>query len=393
MAKPISRKELYELVWSKPLTQIAKEFDISDVAFAKVVRKYGIPLPGRGYWAKIRAGMTPDKVPLPDLLPGQDDRTSLSALPAGPQKRETELATDRPTFHESLSEVRAKAISLAGKVILKKELSAPHAVLRHMLAADKQRKERRATTRFPSFYDEPYFDSPFEKRRLRILNSLLLAAERIGYECSTPDGRKNPFLFLLQPNGGAPVRFTLEAPKVKPRSNLTPHYPSKKPASDPIELVIEWQSGLPPATDQTLQWTDRPGIPIEDQLTEILAELLVTSEASLRALKIHWFEEDQRAAQRRAEARKRAKEAEERAIKEAEEQRVQAALDEIKRKDDRLVAAAEWHAKAEGIRILCDAVERRSPEAPDAAEWLRWARARADALDPVHTGHLPYDSQ
>ena len=35
---------------------LAKEFGISDVGLAKVCRKLGVPVPGRGYWAKKVAG-------------------------------------------------------------------------------------------------------------------------------------------------------------------------------------------------------------------------------------------------------------------------------------------------------------------------------------------------
>jgi hypothetical protein len=45
----LSREDLYELVWSKPIVELAKDFGISDVAFAKRCRKLGVPVPGRGY--------------------------------------------------------------------------------------------------------------------------------------------------------------------------------------------------------------------------------------------------------------------------------------------------------------------------------------------------------
>ena len=49
----IERWELYRQVWAKPMNQLAKEYGISDVALAKTCRKENIPLPGRGYWAKL----------------------------------------------------------------------------------------------------------------------------------------------------------------------------------------------------------------------------------------------------------------------------------------------------------------------------------------------------
>jgi hypothetical protein len=46
----LSREDLYELVWSKPMTELAQDFALSDVALAKRCRKLGVPVPGRGYW-------------------------------------------------------------------------------------------------------------------------------------------------------------------------------------------------------------------------------------------------------------------------------------------------------------------------------------------------------
>jgi hypothetical protein len=47
-----NREELYEKVWSEPVTKVAKGYGVSDVALAKACRKLKVPVPGRGYWAK-----------------------------------------------------------------------------------------------------------------------------------------------------------------------------------------------------------------------------------------------------------------------------------------------------------------------------------------------------
>jgi hypothetical protein len=63
----LSRSKLYELVWTKPVTELAKDFGISDVALAKRCRAINIPLPPRGYWARIRSGQKVWQPPLPRL--------------------------------------------------------------------------------------------------------------------------------------------------------------------------------------------------------------------------------------------------------------------------------------------------------------------------------------
>jgi hypothetical protein len=53
MKKSFTREELYNLVWSKPLTALAKEFNLSDTGLRKVCKKHNIPTPEMGYWQKI----------------------------------------------------------------------------------------------------------------------------------------------------------------------------------------------------------------------------------------------------------------------------------------------------------------------------------------------------
>jgi len=61
----LTRQTLYELVWSKPMSELAKGFGISDVALAKRCRLVDVPIPYRGYWARKEAGQTHPKLPLP----------------------------------------------------------------------------------------------------------------------------------------------------------------------------------------------------------------------------------------------------------------------------------------------------------------------------------------
>lgn len=60
-----SRVELYELVWSKPMTRLSRELGLSDVGLRKICVKYGIPLPARGYWARLQFGKQDPRPELP----------------------------------------------------------------------------------------------------------------------------------------------------------------------------------------------------------------------------------------------------------------------------------------------------------------------------------------
>jgi hypothetical protein len=73
----MTRDELYELVWSKPVTHVAKDYGVSDVAIRKICKKHDIPLPPLGYWAKLQHGKKVEQSKLPPLRKGQQNKFSL----------------------------------------------------------------------------------------------------------------------------------------------------------------------------------------------------------------------------------------------------------------------------------------------------------------------------
>ena len=50
------RKVLYEQVWSEPALTVAKSYGVSSVWLGKVCRQLNVPVPPRGYWARVRNG-------------------------------------------------------------------------------------------------------------------------------------------------------------------------------------------------------------------------------------------------------------------------------------------------------------------------------------------------
>src|SRR6185312_3983874 len=78
----LTRQELYELAWSKPMVELARDFGISDVALAKRCRTLRIPVPGRGYWARVDAGQAPRRPALQEHKPSWRDHHALTVQPS-----------------------------------------------------------------------------------------------------------------------------------------------------------------------------------------------------------------------------------------------------------------------------------------------------------------------
>lgn len=45
----LTREQFHELVWSTPMTTLAKEFGLSGVALHKICRRHDVPTPPRGW--------------------------------------------------------------------------------------------------------------------------------------------------------------------------------------------------------------------------------------------------------------------------------------------------------------------------------------------------------
>lgn len=70
----LTRRVLYDLVWSRPITKVAEEFGISDVGLKKVCDKHRIPTPPRGYWARKDAGQPVKQARFHETADPQDER-------------------------------------------------------------------------------------------------------------------------------------------------------------------------------------------------------------------------------------------------------------------------------------------------------------------------------
>lgn len=62
-----NRSTLYEQIWSQPVQEVAKSYGISDVRLGKICRVLQVPVPPRGYWARVRNGYTVEKPSLKKL--------------------------------------------------------------------------------------------------------------------------------------------------------------------------------------------------------------------------------------------------------------------------------------------------------------------------------------
>ena len=63
----LARQELYDWVWSQPISKLAKKFETEPEGLKEICIENEIPLPNRGYWSKVRFNKKVVKTPLPKI--------------------------------------------------------------------------------------------------------------------------------------------------------------------------------------------------------------------------------------------------------------------------------------------------------------------------------------
>lgn len=179
-----NRQKLYEEVWAKPVVQIAVQYGVSDVAIHKVCKSLQIPVPPRGYWAKLRAGEKMSKPPLPDIK-GMAEKT-------GPRTftgiKCTEESQEVLSF---LNESDREKVLLAAEQIqmsaenthLHKKIMAYRSVIKEWNKNDK--KPEGAQREYKNYSSRPPFlagviSTEALPRVFRILDSLFRQVESLG---------------------------------------------------------------------------------------------------------------------------------------------------------------------------------------------------------------------
>jgi len=124
----VSREALYEEVWTDPVTVVSPRYGLSNVGLVKICKKLRIPVPGRGYWAKVKAGRPTRKVPLPALAAG-------TAIPPGPTILSEEEVALRARVEDVIPENRLSQLVIS----VPSELVNPHPLVRTAAARLRQR--------------------------------------------------------------------------------------------------------------------------------------------------------------------------------------------------------------------------------------------------------------
>ncbi len=117
----LTRRQLYDLIWSKPMREAAAELGISDVGLRKVCLRHRVPVPPQGHWNKVHAGQRPRKILFREVNDPRLDRVEFSGgsyVPPLPVQKALDEARAREQASEKKIEVSAAPPTLPATVRL-----------------------------------------------------------------------------------------------------------------------------------------------------------------------------------------------------------------------------------------------------------------------------------
>lgn len=128
--KTITRRELYDKIWSITKAKTAKELNVAPTDLSRICKEHNIPSPTSNYWLHERWGEQVEKTPLPN--PENNPVIDLTTKPprkTTPKKNASKQSSDSNYYSEILDKElarigdeketkRLKAQALAGKFII-----------------------------------------------------------------------------------------------------------------------------------------------------------------------------------------------------------------------------------------------------------------------------------
>lgn len=368
--------DLRAFAWSAPMRELASKLDLSDVGLRKLLVSYGVYPPPQGYWNKVRAGKrVPQRPSAPPRRAGETGRLRMDArfskvlLPAEPLPVEGPFAS--AFIPEDLDDLYAQELKAIGRATVPGALDRVHPGLVELLEQERRRHDI-ATREWPR--DEPKFDTPLARRRLRILDGIFKALSRRGHDGSAyeRDGEIHAQAIIGDTRLG--LHLEIAGPNRAARLYGSAQPDPQLPATTSLALRLRPNFGR----EFEQSWQDDRAGRLETKIAPIVAAVIVAGEATFRRSLREAVErlEQERVAQ---ESRRR----EELAM--LHRQRLQ-----------HLRESGEMLRQADGIRALVARVRQAIVEGgadispPTLEAWEKWALAEADKIDPVRSGQVEY---
>lgn len=363
----LTREELYELVWAKPVIKIAKEFGISDVAVAKACRRHKIPLPGRGYWRRVETGHKATRQPLPKAENRRGNMVIFAPTTANLTKRPPNEQLSKITVPEEPDELHVLARQTLVR-LTKKEVDDRHLIV-------------------PEDTLDIRVSSQQLSRAVRIMDALIKTLEELGHKVEIKCYRENRGYGYEQQRATlykteASIKDAVFGFGIEESVKRLPHIPTKSEERE-IARGNKWkvpEYDYVPTGNLSFKikddylyglrgvWSEGKRHRLEDLVGSFIQGLITAVDSKI-----------ERELERECE-RKRQEEAERRR-REKEERRLQEEAHVARLKTE----ITTWRL-VQNAREYVNELEKTMLEHPnpEIEEWIRWIHSYVDRADPFN---------
>ena len=333
----LTRKELYDVLWSEPITEVLIKYNLSYHDLREICKTFNIPTPKTGYWGKLKFGKPVQTTPQPDRE-GEEPLITLIS-----KKSQKTVAVETTKSSEKK------------KDLVSKKLSKPHSHTKSALAILSKngfRKNWSGDVRRSGYQSLDITVSPENIRRaIRFMDAFIKLVEERGFRFTV--GSFKTSVIISDQELRIRLREKLSRVLLE-NGKRTEYHPNGK-----LALVLDgWYKK---------EWTDGKR-QLEEQLSDILTYL-----------------ELEGAKRKREEEEREKRWEEERIIKKLKEDLLQRKKEELSRFNKLLLQSERWH-KAVILQDFISEMEKKSIRNQTEPEvfksWLSWARKKAEWYNP-----------
>lgn len=349
----LSREELYEHVWSKPVSRLEQELSLSNWDIKQLCKKMEVPLPPVGHWSRVQFGKPVERLALPPLSAEAEQALMKAETSPEPDLRESRQVHEAPILFPG-----------------EKELS--FAVPYRLINPDKLIIAAEHTLRSRIIKPNPEFGTVHTEleqlnirvspgninRALRIMDTLVKCWRRRGYEIRF-EGRDT---LVCRRKVKQRVRLW-EITTKRPKETL--HGYQLYDLTGKLAFKMEYYLGR--------EWRDGKQF-LEDQILDILNQMEVAG----RQLEKGWAEQAEQAAARELE---RQQPAAKREVEINQEPSVRTGKVKKKKKLKKLLKEAKRWKELKVLDEYLMELFSRSAHTPEFLEWLAWAKQERDTTD------------
>ncbi|NEW79638.1 MAG: hypothetical protein GZ086_09515 [Gelidibacter sp.] len=341
----LTRIQLYDLVWSTPLSKLTLKYALSNDGIKKICKQFDIPIPDRSYWSKLKFNK---KVKIEKLNPvfGGEDKIILTLREEG-----NPINVDQTPLT-----IRTKEIQNDPKapLIVPTKITKPDILT---IQTQEYWKESKGNIFYDKYKKLRYPIRVSEKQKERALRFMDTLTKLLRHRGHTISKEYNDT--CVQIDG---VFIAIDLREASKRVPATSSYGSSElvPIGDLIFKIGKYS--------REKEWRDGK-IKIEELLARIVAKLEIYAElAKIR-------NEESRIWRLKYEEEERLKEE----IKKRRNEEIE--------KFNKLVALSKQYNKSLLIRNYIEAKKQKAVNnnnlTPETQEWINWANDKADWLDPL----------